>query len=395
MSTLVPGAHAAERPSFESRIVGVRDRTVAFWDSVRVLELVLGVLLVFANYPVSANLPGQIVLSAAIVAVGVFCRPRLWVPWGGALLIGALTLYAFLVGVSIYQGTDWVQRIVKFTLLLLLVIVVASGRVHIRSLVVGGCIGALVNVPLFYAGMATNYYPPFLTGFYQDKNVAGMYYALWGVLGLMVMPKKWRIPWVAVSAALLFLTGSRTSIAAFAMALGWYLIRNRVDWVLRLAVSGGAVLVLRFVANQYSQVGLYASRAGDDWFRNQIDLATFAKEAITPWHGLGLNEGYVMLGQRFVWFHDSYAQAFVEGGYPFLWATILAFGLLGVGLLDRRSRVGHELLAAEAAVVVIMVCAWKLGETFMTLAGFLPLGIAIALRLGKPSTAANQWWRTR
>ena len=39
----------------------------------------------------------------------------------------------------------------------------------------------------------------------------------------------------------------------------------------------------------------------------------------------------------------------------------------------------------------MMVCAWKLGETLMTPAAFLILGIAVAYRLGTPIERDNVW----
>ncbi|BDZ59059.1 hypothetical protein GCM10025872_27160 [Barrientosiimonas endolithica] len=113
----------------------------------------------------------------------------------------------------------------------------------------------------------------------------------------------------------------------------------------------------------------------------------------TPPTGLGLNEGYVVLeGGREAFMHDSYAQAFVEGGYPFLYATILAFGVLALGIFSRRVTVPRPLLIAEAATVVILVCGWKLGEVFMTTGAFIVLGLAIGARFGEEPRLADRWW---
>ena len=109
-----------------------------------------------------------------------------------------------------------------------------------------------------------------------------------------------------------------------------------------------------------------------------------AKVAVTPWYGLGLTQGVVTLGGvRDAFFHDSYQQAFVEGGYPFLWGTLILFVVVGLGLFSSRVRVPPPLLISEAGIIVILVCAWKLGEVFMTLGAFLTLALCIAYRLGR------------
>lgn len=115
-----------------------------------------------------------------------------------------------------------------------------------------------------------------------------------------------------------------------------------------------------------------------------------AKTHVTPWYGLGLNQGFVQLGpDRTAFFHNSYQQAFVEGGWPFLLVVIVAFVVIGLGVFDRRVKIPPVLLRLEGGVVVLLVCAWKLGEVFMTLGAFLLLGLCIAHRLGVRSVASQ------
>ncbi|QEH93806.1 hypothetical protein FV141_09890 [Dermacoccus abyssi] len=144
------------------------------------LDCLLGFLFMWAGYPITATLPGGVAAAVAVIAVGVFRPSTLKVKWGSLLFLLGMALLVFLVAVSMLNGQPWTQRIGKFALLLLLCSVLATGRINVRSLVIGGCLGAVVNVPLFYAGIAPNNYPPYLTGFYGDKNVAGLYYVVWG-----------------------------------------------------------------------------------------------------------------------------------------------------------------------------------------------------------------------
>lgn len=367
--------------------------TASFWGPVVVLDLLLGLSLMWAGYPLTATLPGSVAFAAGLVVVAAFRRPTLTVRGGGLLLAMAVGMLGYLVAVSVINGQPWTQRIEKFALFVLLAAALATGRVNIRSLVVGGCLGALVNVPLFYLGLAPNNYPPFLTGFYGDKNVAGLYYAVWGALGLLVWRGKTAVLWVLTSGVFLFLTGSRTSMAAYIGALGWFVLRNRVGVAYRVVIGAIGLVTLLWAVDNLAESSAFGDRTGTDWYRHQIEIAMAAKVAITPWYGLGLNQGTVVIGQRPQYFHDSYSQAFVEGGYLNLWVVVGVFVLIGAGVLDRRLHISRELLAVESAMIALLVCAWKLGETLMTTAGFLVLGIALAYRLGSLRSTPDEAFR--
>ena len=63
---------------------------------------------------------------------------------------------------------------------------------------------------------------------------------------------------------------------------------------------------------------------------------------------------------------------------------LLLVGGVALGLLSRRQTVRPELRAAEGAIIVLLVCAWQLGEVFFTSIGFFVLGAALYERFGKP-----------
>lgn len=384
--------HDAPSGALERRLLAVGHSVRTFAGPIVLLDCLLGFLFMWAGYPITATLPGGVAAAVAVIAVGVFRPSTLKVKWGSLLFLLGMALLVFLVVVSMLNGQPWTQRIGKFALLLLLCSVLATGRINVRSLVIGGCLGAVVNVPLFYAGLTPNNYPPYLTGFYGDKNVAGLYYVVWGILGLLALRGRFTsLAWIVVSFGLLFATGSRTSIAAYLGALAWLAFRNRVGVSYRLIYAALGLVTLTWAVNNLAESKVFGDRTGSDWYREQVELAMQSKADITPWYGLGLNEGQVVIGTRPQWFHDSYVQAFVEGGYPNLWIVTGAFLLLGVGLLDRRLHISRELLVAEGATIAMMVCAWKLGETLMTPAAFLILGIAVAYRLGTPIERDDVW----
>lgn len=384
---------ATEGPHASTRVEKVGQAVAGFWGPVVLLDLVMGFSLMFVTTALPGGLVGGLATGVVMVAVSACRRAKLTVPGGGLLVIAFLALMAFLVLVSVSHGMPWQQRLLKFFILFAVCVVIATGRIDIRSFVIGACMSACANVLLFYAGLTENNYPPYLTGFYGDKNVAGMYYAIWGILGLAVLSPRWRIPWFFLSTWFVFLTGSRTALGGIVLAALWVLLRNRIGVAYRIALAAIGYAVLVFSINNYASSSAFGDRTGTDWYRAQIDQAMEIKASLTPWTGLGLNQGFVVIGDRRQWFHDSYLQAFVEGGHVFLWSTVLAFVLLGLGLLDRRLHVSWEMLTAEATVIVVLVCAWKLGEVFMTVGAFIVLGICIAYRLGKPAAASNLAWR--
>src|SRR5699024_8006379 len=101
--------------------------------------------------------------------------------------------------------------------------------------------GMILNAIAFYLGLAPDNYGGVLSGFFMDKNVAGMAYAIVGVLVLAVVDRRWvKVALVLVFAAMVWLTGSRTSIAAMVAGVGWILIAPRLPvigrWIFGLLI---------------------------------------------------------------------------------------------------------------------------------------------------------------
>ena len=384
-------APIAEAPQWK-----LRDKTIVqnvsdslssvadFWGPVVAVDFILGVSLLWVSYAVAPGVPGGVITAAVIIVIGLRRKARLRQTQAGLWLAIVLAFFAFLVWTSWINGMPYTQRLAKFALFAAMGYVISTGRVDVRSLVLGGVAGALLNVPLFYGGLAPNDYPPYLTGFYTDKNISGMYYALWGVLGFMILRRRWtKVVWLVAGTGLLFLTGSRTAMFGFILALVWIVIRNRLNLFWRLIAVILGVVAAGPIESRFAQNSLYGDRSGTDWFRAQIEAAMTEKADRTPWYGLGLNQGQVTLqGGRTIWFHNSYLQSFVEGGWVFVAFIVAAFVVAGFGLFQTR-RVPHQLAIAQAGLVVVMACAWKLGEVFMTAGAFTVLGICFAFTFGQ------------
>lgn len=387
--SLVQGAHGSGvggPPEEATGLVG-SDSPVTSWAHwVRVPELLVGLSLPFWRYEVVPGLPTDVAVFALVVAGASFARPtrrNSAVPWVALLYF---TMLVSVVVVSLAMGQPWLQRSFRLMLLFAFVAVVAQGRLHLKSILLGGVLSLFVlNTLAFYLGLTPNRYPPFLTGWLGDKNVAGMYYAVMAVLGLSLIRTSWRQgAFFVVALSLLWLTGSRTSIAAAVAGLVWWLIRNRLGLVGRLTAFASGIWILQWFEERYSQVGAFADREGTDLLRSAIHEAERAKIAGSAWYGRGFNTAWVdVMGFRHMWFHDSYAALRVEGGVPMLVTMLLIFCVVALGLLSVKRLVGGRLRAAEGAIIVILVCAWQLGEVFFSSLAFFVMGVAVYERFGR------------
>lgn len=309
-----------------------------------------------------------------------------------ALLAGGVLLY--LAGLSLAQGipdADWLRRLVRMAALTALAGCFAGRRLDLRSVLLGLLTAMAVNVPLFYAGLVPAPYGRFLTGFLADKNVAGLYYAAIPVLALpYIRTPQRRLLLLGVAAVCLFLTGSRTSRAAFACAVVWVWLTPPLGPVLRIGLLVALGWAVAYAEENLARVGVFADRGGTDWFRGRIQDATALKVERTPWTGRGLTEAHVTLGDDGgTWlFHNSYAGLYVEGGVILLGGMLLAYAVYGLRLASRRLRTPPR-VAVEAAVVVVLVTATQLGEVFVTIPSMLILAAGVGLALTEAEAPAE------
>lgn len=360
---------------------------------VRLLEFVLALFLVGQGYALPVlpvAFPVAYLAMGVLVAVAATRRPQRpltavnGIVW---LLVGLLGYYA-LVSATGFQADgagDWLRRLLRLVLLVTFVGAAASGRLHLPSIVSGMASGLVLNGGLFYLGLAPRPYGDFLTGFAGDKNAAGLAYAVVGLLLLTVVPSR-RHRWLVVVtfALLVFLTGSRTSMAGFAGGLVWLLMAGKLPVVLRWGVGAGLIWGLNILVERFARIGPFADREGTDWFRGQIAEGVAAKLAVTPPQGMGLGAAYVDIPQGRFYFHNSYDTLFVEGGYV---ALVVVVGLtLLVALRPFRSaQASWSQRVVEAATVALLISAWQLGEVFLTVSWGLVMATALQLRLQRES----------
>ncbi|MEY8654704.1 ABC transporter permease [Brachybacterium paraconglomeratum] len=365
----------------------LRDETTGVLSAVgklRIPEFVLFFGLIFEGSMFGLPIPLNQVVIVGIVLLAITRRPQ--VELGRLqLLVPLLVIGLFYVGmISMFADPsefafDWKRRLIRLALTAVLLVVLASGRIDLRSGLAGLGVGMLFNAFAFYGGFAPDNYGGYLSGFFEDKNVAGMAYAVFGVLMLAVVERRWaRVLLVLLIAALVWETGSRTSIAALAAGVGWIVLAPKLSvlgrWLLGIAI----VIGVSQVAEDYSQIGVFSDREGSDLLRSRIDAASEVKVHDAGFFGSGLGEAYVVFDDDpgKVWlFHNSYWTALVEGGWPWL---LVVLGVTVVFALRPFTReLSRQEIVAQAATVTTLICAWRLGEVLFTLQWALVIAIAL------------------
>ena len=344
------------------------------------IDAIVGALLIVRNAGIPTPLPVADTAALVLVAISVFRRPKY--NSTPTLLFGlsAVALVTFLVLVTFFNDGDFIRRSVRIMGLAGLAIFIADGRIDVRSLAFGAGLGLVANIPLFYAGLAPADYGSFLTGYLDDKNLAGLYYAVFPLIlaGLATTnAARW---WIfGVGAIAVLLTGSRTSLAALAIGIVWFVAARRMPLAVRALFGVGLYFVFDFAENNLAHMGAFADRDGTDALRQRIDAASLEKLSHAPWYGEGLGTAFVEQHHYTWFFHNSYWGLQMEGGWPFLIA-ILGMYLLVAFLPRPASGVrSHARVALEAAAIALLLCAFRLGEVFITIPSFLILGAALFL----------------
>lgn len=367
-----------------SRLRDETARTLSAIGRWRIPEFVLFFCLIFEGALFGLPLPFNQVATAGIILLAMSRRPQS--DLGKLqLVVPVLVIALFYIGmISLFAdptefASDWKRRLIRLALTAVLILALSSGRIDFRSAFAGLGAGMLFNAGAFYAGVAPDYYGGYLSGFFEDKNVAGMAYAVFGVLMLAVVRRRWlRVVLLLGIALLVWETGSRTSIAALAAGVAWISLAPKLPvfgrWILGLAI----VIGISQIAEDYSQIGVFSDREGSDLLRSRIDAASEIKVEDAGFFGSGLGEAYVVFDDdpgKAWFFHNSYWSALVEGGWPWLF---LVLAVTVVCALRPWARVlSYPETVAQAATVTVLICAWRLGEVLFTVHWALVIAFAL------------------
>ena len=376
-----PRRRAADAPTLFDRLFAAPGREfAASAGRISLIDFVVGALLVFRVAAPGLGLPLADTAMLVLTALSVFRRPKRATPHMAIFALTGLLLLTFLVIESHAQGEPFVQRGVRIAALFLFALFIADGRIDLRSLALGLGLMMLANVPLFYLGVAPDAYGGVLSGFYTDKNLAGLSYAIFPLLFAALVRRpglRWTI--IVLGAGAVFLTGSRTSLAAIAAGVLWLLLARRLSLLPRIGLGTLLYLGFDYLENNFARVGQFADRVGSDLLRERIDAASLAKVEATPWYGNGLGTAIVELEGHDWFFHNSYWALLSEGGVVLLIAML---GLVLYVLFLARQPSGTRTVARaaiEGAGVVVLLCSFRLGEVFFAVPAFLVLGAAMLL----------------
>lgn len=344
-------------------------------ERTRLIDALLGTVLLYA-YLLPGPIAAGIVAMALLIGLSITRRPRYDLgPLGWA--VGALFLavaYAVMISLS---GPDlslfgWEQRAARLVAVIVFATALVTGRIHYPSIIRGVGVGLVANALLFYAGIAPAPYGSALSGYLLDKNQAGLAYAVIGILLVGVLRHRWEhLAVLGLFGALIWQTGSRTSLAALACGVIWFLARPRLAPVYRLGLGALMAYGLTFVEENYAQAGEFADRVGSDQLRERINEAASLKLQAAPWWGQGLGEAWVPLPQGNFLFHNSYWALLLEGGWFYACTFVGLMVLIGIRPFRRGAPPSALALSAEAGAVTTLVCALSLGEVFGATAGML------------------------
>ncbi|CAM4012371.1 ABC transporter permease [Helcobacillus massiliensis] len=363
----------------------VRDRLGEYareTGSIRIAEFVLFFLLISGLGPLGGGSAAYTLIVPALCVLAFMRRPRVELK-NQELLIAALILamlYLFLVSMWGVQdaaiAADWQGRLIKFSAFTAALFFLASGRIDLRSGIAGMTTALVLNVPLFFMGLVSANYGKYLTGWLGDKNVAGLTYCIVGLMALHYVkrPGPRAITFLFFTGAL-WLTGSRTSLAAYAAALGWVLIAPKLPVVGRWLFAVIIAFVVNLISEDYSQIGVFSDREGSDLLRARIDEASQIKAESARFVGNGLGDAVVSMDGGTWFFHSSYLTALVEGGWPWL-IFVVAVSVIVMVQPFRQSPSADEFYA-QAVGIAILICAWRLGEVFYTPMWMIAMAFAI------------------
>lgn len=356
-------------------ITGMDD--VARQGSLRIPEILLFIPMALDGIRVpGTSIPLNEIAAVALVLLALFRSPRadLRIPQWFMVLASGVFL-TFLISAQINGVVD-VRRLGHLSVVVVLAVVLASGRVDARSAAVGLAIGLPIGVGYGLVFFSQSTYPGRISGIMGDPNTAGMALVVIGCLAVAGLTKRWhQMAVLAVCGVGLWFTLSRTSMLAAAVVAGWVIIGRRLGPFFGAALLAGLTqLIVRF-PEEWTLEGRFADREGSDNLRERIEVYEHLVVARSPWVGHGPGTATVDLDGQVFFFHSSYLALRAEAG----WLGFVVFLALVVGVLwyVATSRERQRTMWLEAAIIGGLFCAMSLGEVLLAIPFWIALGLAV------------------
>jgi len=391
----VPSANARTRAKTEAapaRLVAAESGASWFQEraqevgSIRIPDFVLFFALAMSGGLAGLSFQPTALVLAVLAVLGAWRRPRLNDEYITYSIVLTWVALAYVAVVSMVQpqpeeAASWGGRLLRLTVTFAVLFFLSSDRLDLRSAMAGYAAAALVNIPVFYAGLSSNAYGGYLTGWFGDKNVSGMAYCLLGIMVMWLCRSRLQRGVIYAGFAVpLWLTGSRTSMAAYVAGGVWLFFAPKLPVFGRLLLGGLIFIVVQVLATQFAQIGVFEEREGSDALRSAIDSASIRKVDESGFFGRGLGNAFVDMGVDGTWFfHNSYWTALVEGGWP--WVCFVT-GLTVLAMIRPLERAVERTAAiGQGCGVAALICASQLGEVFGTVAWMLACAFAIRVQL--------------
>jgi hypothetical protein len=307
-------------------------------------------------------------------------RPTPW--WFAVTLGGVLAALVCSMLVNRLFTFDSIKRVAHVVLIAALAMGLASGFIPFRNAIrglIGGMIPAVILGFFAIAGPNLEYRGRLTGPLLGEPNFAGLLLAVAGpVAALEITNRKARNTFIVLGSFALFLTLSRTSYLAFALALVWIGFGRRVKPLLGLSLLTGLVVIVTLVPAEVHTAGFFSTRVGSDVLRTRILEKEIISIEQAPVLGHGPGTATVELpGQapfRF-YFHSSYYALVQEGGLVAMAMFIALLLTLFFKLAALPPRHRNPLL--EGSVIALAVCGITLGEVLLELIAAIALGAAV------------------
>lgn len=389
-------AHQAKRPGFRESAIADAKYVADEFGKIRLIDFIFGIAMIQQSLIVGGMPLGN--LAAGVLVFLAFNRKTDFYNRHSGAFTSLIVLAIFytastsvLFGISTTGET--IRRAIKIGIVVGVALLLADKRIDFRSLILGMTSGLIANVPVFYAGLNSNTYGGYLTGWVPDKNQAGLWYATVGLLMVMSLKKRnHRILAIITFLVLIYLTGSRTSTAAYLFGLLWMIIARYLNLLMKLGLGAFIIWAVDWLTQNLAQNEAFGDRTGTDALRQRIDEAAWAKVQSAPFTGLGYGQATVKVEELTFFFHNSFWTLLVEGGWVYAIAivglTVWAVFLLRQPQEHKTNQYGTDIdvkkihqrmVLGEAGMVLLFICSWRLGEVFLTIPWALAMGLALSM----------------
>lgn len=323
------------------------------------------------------DLPINTLAAILLIMIAAFVRPRWRVDMPAVVVTAGALLMSLLVPSALIQPDFELRRAGSLTILFGLAYVIAGGRLQLDSLRRGMLVGLVAAVAIGTALIGRSSYAGRLSGLLGDPNGFGFTLVAigFGIAQGMARRRDLILLWVFLAGSI-WLTQSRTTMFAFAVATLWVFFGRRLGRITGLIVLVGITWLFQWTSEFAERQGWFVERLGSDNLRDRLEETERLLTATAGWWGHGLGTAVAEFDGITLFFHNSYRALQTEGG---LVALILLI-ILGMSLfwlfpsLPATSRP----VWAEGAIIAGCICSVNIGYSLTQPAMATAIGMYIA-----------------